>query len=300
MYTNCPLLRSKGFRPAYSRLAEIRAFIPPGTPLMACTATATHSIRGEVVAILEMSEYIMVSLPPDRPNIKYEVKKRTDLATDFKKLLIDLQKHLISAPRVVVYCKTLMMCADLFSYFSYEMGDAQYYPPGSPQLSDHRLFGMFHASTPVHSKEVITKSLVNPLGVVRVVFASVAMGMGVDLQGVNTIIHYGAPSSIEDYFQASGRGGRSGESAQSLIYWTPTDCPWTKNPSTLHQREVNQVRAYLDNSTVCRRKWLLEHFDPTSARPGENPAMCCDVCESMVVSELLQCALSIPTSGVDD
>ena len=42
-------------------------------------------------------------------------------------------------------------------------------------------------------------------GTVRVVFASVVMGMGIDLHGVDTIIHYGAPSSIEDYFQASGR-----------------------------------------------------------------------------------------------
>ena len=31
-------------------------------------------------------------------------------------------------------------------------------------------------------------------GTVRVVFASVAMGMGIDLHGVDTIIHYGAPS----------------------------------------------------------------------------------------------------------
>ena len=44
-------------------------------------------------------------------------------------------------------------------------------------------------------------------GTVRVVFASVAMGMGIDLHGVVTIIHYGAPSSIEDYFQGSGRRG---------------------------------------------------------------------------------------------
>ena len=35
------------------------------------------------------------------------------------------------------------------------------------------------------------------MGTVRVVFASVAIGMGIDLHGVDTIIHYGAPSSIE-------------------------------------------------------------------------------------------------------
>ena len=67
---------------------------------------------------------------------------------------------------------------------------------------------MFHASTPQHSKDIIIKSLLDPHGLVRVVFASVAMGMGIDLRGVNIIVHYGAPSSIEDYFQASGRGGR--------------------------------------------------------------------------------------------
>ena len=48
--------------------------------------------------------------------------------------------------------------------------------------------------------------------------------MGIDLHGVDTIIHYGAPSSIEDYFQASGRRGQSGDSAYSIVYWTPKDC----------------------------------------------------------------------------
>ena len=64
-----------------------------------------------------------------------------------------------------------------------------------------------------------------PDGVVRIVFATVALGMGVNLQGVNTIIHYGAPRSIDDYFQESGRGGRTGHYAESIVYWTPSDCP---------------------------------------------------------------------------
>lgn len=36
-------------------------------------------------------------------------------------------------------------------------------------------------------------------------FATVALGMGVNVVGVNTIWHYGgAPSSLEDYSQESG------------------------------------------------------------------------------------------------
>ena len=96
-----------------------------------------------------------------------------------------------------------MICADLFSHFSYEMEKSQYYPPSAPELSENRLLGMFHAS-PQHSKDVIMGSLQDCHGTVRVVFASVATGMGIDLHGVDTIIHYGAPSSID---QASGRRG---------------------------------------------------------------------------------------------
>ena len=102
-----------------------------------------------------------------------------------------------------------MICVDLFSCFSYDVGKSQYYPPSAPELSENCLFGMFHASTPQHSKDVIMGSLQDCHGTVRVVFASVAMGMGIDLHGVDTIIHCGAPSSIEDYFQASGRRGQS-------------------------------------------------------------------------------------------
>ncbi len=160
--------------------------------------------------MLEMRAYIMISLSPDRPNIMYSVKKRTNPGTDFAELISTLRGNLIDTPRVIVYCRRLLTIADLFSIFSYKLGSSQYYPSGAPDLSDNRMFGMFHASTPQHSKDVITRSLQDPRGVVRVVFASVAMGMGVDLQGVNFIIHYGAPSSIEDYYQASGRGGRSG------------------------------------------------------------------------------------------
>ena len=62
----------------------------------------------------------------------YVVRRRTDLETDFSESLSTLKEKLIDTLRVVVYCRTLMICADLFSHFSYEMGKSQYYPPGAP------------------------------------------------------------------------------------------------------------------------------------------------------------------------
>ena len=138
---------------------------------------------------LEITNCVKVSHSPDRPNIFYEVQPRSDIDTDFSDLLSTLREMLNKTLRVVVYCRTLNMCSDLFAHFHYELGASSYYPPGSPELSENRLFGMYHGSTPPHNKEVITQSLLDPCGVVRVVFATLALGMGVDLQGVNTIIH---------------------------------------------------------------------------------------------------------------
>ena len=182
------------------------------------------SYSGGKCVNFEVSEVVTVKLSPNRSNIMYVERRRIDLETDFSELLSTLKEKQKNTVRVVVYCRTLMVCADMFSRFSYEMGKNQYYPPSAPELSENRLFGMFHASTPQHSKDVIMGSLQDCHGTVRVVFASVAMGMGIDLHGVDTIIHYGAPSSIEDYFQASGRRELSGDSAYSIVYRTPKDC----------------------------------------------------------------------------
>ena len=115
------------------------------------------------------------------------------------------------------------------------------------------VFLMYHAHTPDYNKEVILKSLAQEDGSVRVVFATVAMGMGVDLKATNTIIHYGAPQSIDDYFQESGRGGRSGDPAQSIIYWKPKHCPARRELVTSRDFEVDSVRKYLENNSLSSK-----------------------------------------------
>ena len=122
-----------------------------------------------------MSEVVTVKLSPNHSNIMYVERRTTDLETDFSESLMYLEGKQKDTHRVVVYCRTLMICDDLFSHFSYEMGKSQYYLPSAPELSENRLFGMFHASTPQHSKDVIMGSLQDCHGTVRVVFASVAI-----------------------------------------------------------------------------------------------------------------------------
>ena len=54
--------------------------------------------------------------------IRYVERRTTDLETDFSESLSTLKVKQKDTLRVVVYCRTLMICAALFSRFSYEMG----------------------------------------------------------------------------------------------------------------------------------------------------------------------------------
>ena len=73
---------------------------------MACTATAARSIVKEVMSILEMREFVTVSLPSNQPNIMQEVKEvktRTDPEVDLSNLLSTLRENLASTPRVIAH-----------------------------------------------------------------------------------------------------------------------------------------------------------------------------------------------------
>ena len=199
--------------------------MPHGTPFNTCTATAIRSIKQEVISSLEMYDCESMMTSPDRSNIYYEVHPQTEIGGDLHFLLNHLKQLRNQAPRAIVYCCSLNTCADLYACFHFELGEKAYIPDGAVRISDNCLFGMFHSSTPQHNKYIMLKSLTQSDGVVHIVFATVALGMGVNIKDVNLIIHYGAPHSIDDYFQESGRGVRSGDYARSVVFWKPIDCP---------------------------------------------------------------------------
>ena len=234
-----------------------------------------------------MSDYKFVWASPEQPNTYYEVLPRSDIGSDIKPLVDELRRNKLQMSRAIIYYKSLNMCADLYVFFLSCLGDKSYYPPDALKISDNRLFGMYHANTPSHNKEVILSSMQRADGTVRIVFATVALGMGVNLVGVNRVIHYGAPASIDDYFQESGRAGRSGEAAKSTVYWKPSDAPLRKDISDPRNTEMAAVHQYLENESECRRQQLLNYFDPDliGTISCKDRLLCCDVCARDAMKE---------------
>ena len=179
------LVQGRTFCPVYANIGELRAVVPSGTPMIAFTATATRTIRHDVLVKLEMCDSKLVHVTPNRSNIYFEVRPRTTIEVDMAPIVCDLQANKWKAQRVLI-CHSLNTCADLYAHFCYELGeDGSYYPENAEHVSDNRLYGMYHAISPPHNKDVILKSMLDVNGVVRVVFCTVALGMGVNFAGLN-------------------------------------------------------------------------------------------------------------------
>ena len=72
-------------------------------------------------------------------------------------------------------------------------------------------------------KQFIVKELCKDRSKIRLVFATVAFGMGLNAPHIKHVVHYKPPTSLEKYFQETGRAGRDGQQSTALLYYNNTD-----------------------------------------------------------------------------
>ena len=54
----------------------------------------------------------------------------------------------------------------------------------------------------------------------NIIVATTAFGMGIDAPHVRFVLHYGLPRGFEAFVQESGRAGRDGKAAASVVFYT--------------------------------------------------------------------------------
>ena len=250
----------------------------PQVPVVALTATASKADVKAIKDSLNMKKPLEVIGDPNRANIFYEKVFRKGDDVDFfeellKPMASELKEVKLNYPLTILYLP-LKWCGFAFKFFEKQLGNEQYYPLEAEALPENRLFAQYHAPQTSAMKDHILKELALPTSKVRIIFATVAMGMGVDIPSIRCVIHAGQPRSIQEYFQETGRAGGDGKPATAILYHNNRDI--AKNREGISE----DIRTFCFLETACLRKFLLKCLH--ACGPGTKVAghFCCTYCKS--------------------
>lgn len=307
------------FRPAYKELSWFRRTLKdPSPPISAFTATATPRVRADIIDLLSLnaSQLKSFNTPSARPNIHYEIRYLSDFASDptipeqfqiddfiswlksiqtrrESRLSTSTKSNRLPLPPMtgIVYVSLRSISEKLATALSSSGNNinAVAYHAGLSNEDRSRIQSMWTSPQPYDTSE----SNSTPPSFTLIV-ATNAFGMGIDNPHVRFVIHWSPPRSFEGFVQESGRAGRDGRAAISLVYYNPIerdrvlhrlhrDMENTRNRSgaglsraptnssasansaklqNLHARaqSFQKVVRYCETTTQCRHELIRELF----------------------------------------
>lgn len=263
---HCVKIWGDEFRKTFAEIGDLRSLIPSGINILALTATSTMETYHSVVKRLAMCNPSLVSMPPERPNIAYFVHDKANLEEFTDILCTDFVKN-EKVPKTVVFVRKYRDCSDAYIMIQHKLGDAFTSPTGYPNVSKYRRVEMFSRVQTAEKREQVLSTFSETNSTLRLVIATCAFGLGVDIPDIARVIHWGLPSNIEEYVQESGRAGRDGNKAVAILYQGKG-------------REYSKgMKDYALNTLKCRRKLLFEGFLSFHEKEVKTRGCnCCDVC----------------------
>ena len=257
------------FRKAFARIGDLRSLIPKNVNVLALTATATTETLSVVIERLSMHNVTIVAVPPSRDNVMYKImpKVSSNIHAFTDKIVEEISSMRLKYPKTIVYVRTYKDCISLYQLLKSKMGHNFTEPIGYPNLSGYRLIEMYTRLLPSEKKDEVLYSFSAVKTNIRLVIATTAFGMGVDCQDISRVIHWGIPSTTEEYIQETGRSGRNGKPSVGMLYI---------KGNTKHVTPY--MKSYIENNSLCRRNLLFKNYLMYSEKSDLYGCQCCDIC----------------------
>jgi ATP-dependent DNA helicase RecQ len=234
------------FRPEYLRINEVtRRFAR--VPRLALTATADDITRRDILDRLALKDAKVFISSFDRPNIRYRLHAKQRDKHQLRRFIES------DHPRDsgIVYVRTRKRAEAIADFLNESGIQALAYHAGLP--SDMRV---------AHQRRFQQNET-------QVIVATIAFGMGIDKPDVRFVAHLDLPSSMEAYYQETGRAGRDGQPADAWMIYSLADgialrrlfeqSEGSEAFKRVLRKKLEALLAFCE-SVACRRRMLLGYF----------------------------------------
>ncbi|KAA8492422.1 ATP-dependent DNA helicase Q-like 3 [Porphyridium purpureum] len=265
------------FRTKYRELGTFKLAFPQ-VPVLAVTATASAKVQKDIVEQLNILDALVVCRSFNRRNIRYEV--RYLVPEDVAELGVELVREASVTKAVrrlsglcgIVYARTRATVELLASALQMQGVSV----------------GAYHAGVSTKDRLLVQQRWQS--GEILVVVATLAFGMGVDKHDVRFVIHADIPSSLEAFYQQSGRAGRDGAKSLSVLFFAQDDAQkvnyllqtQTYSVETQRSASLRGFQEMVDYACMpkCRRALVLKHFGEklSAPEPACKDSAGCDYC----------------------
>ena len=228
---HCVVQWGASFRPDYQQLGDVLDTLPTRPPVCAMTATADRRIRRQLASSLHLRRPCRVDLPLLRPNLRYEAVWTCHKDTW---LLSYLRRH--PAGRGIIFCRSRARTESLAARLNREGLRCAAYHARMPR--EERL-GLQEAFT---------------TGSLRLLCATSAFGLGVDLPDVRFVLLDAPPDNMLDLAQQLGRAGRDGAPADCVVLTGPRDMDLIRRHLYADAAALPRLRAW----RARRQRWAQQ------------------------------------------